>query len=1098
MHRVYVRQRVPIVLVGLIVLTCPPGVAFNDPVATEGPLTLQIRGPEEVTVTDVPLPVEITLKNGGADPIAGSVRLGMIDHWRCEPSGDIPFDVPSGGETHVPFQITAGSGTFNALYPLHAWARFHTGTDDREAHAILIIKTAFEHVPQPVFNAPWTPLVLAKDSRLALWNVPVHRAVIQTFADAATLVQPVAWEGAEEQTRASIAMNQRIHRGDTREAIAMHPAWFEGRAGNNVLEFPIVLPDAVPIRVSLATAIRDTDASRGEPPSDGVTFRVRALPLDAPDGQLGQVLWEQHSDAKVWEDAEIDLGALAGQSIRLQLECHPGPKNDTTCDLAYWGAPVLTAGDPELAAQGTVSDRPVCELGTVRHHGESYGVSVQPGKRGLLDGVFTFAGPNGRLEFEGVHVRVFNDPLHLPHSINRLVRLTRGPTPEGRDRWTHFFEGPYGSFALMIDLWTERGALCMRAMLDNAPEPQPWRVAWIEDFSVGPWSEKASRVYAGAGNVLVDPEAFELGFDGHQLATSFVGFEFSNGVSMVQAVDTPPHCLEVNPVDRRYTLRAEHATTMFFIPANDVWKGVRAWRRVNGLQAAPGVARLQGRFVFDLWGGHYGPSAEALRKSFRYGLTDSAVVWHNWQRWGYDYRLPDILPPNPDFGTEDEFRQLVQACKEHDVLFAPHDNYIDIYPDATGFSYQLVAFTPDRRPVPAWLNTGRGAQSYRWRVDAVRPFLEANMERIRRDYAPTAYFIDVWSSIRPYNYWSDTGAFYDTVYTRDSWGRFFGYIRDQLGGGAPQISESGHDQLIGYLDGAQTNHLRVEAEPQGPDSWFVWRVRCKDSERIPWFDMAHHDRFALHGAGYESRYRAGLDPAMHGIYSDDYIATEVLTGHPAMVPVAFGRDVVRKYWLLHGIMRALAGRSMEWTGFVEYDIHRQYVRWKGGGQVWVNRGAPDWDGKQRILPQYGFYARVPSEGEQFEACIERKDFVVVEWSRGPEHVYVNARPFAALGTEIDQRMNVGNKMLDFGPITTNGACRLHPEGQALIFTPLPESGAFSVRLAWRELPWRLSAPVRAEVLDENGAKTAELPITGGDDELIIEIPAGAFCVRLES
>ena len=47
----------------------------------------------------------------------------------------------------------------------------------------------------------------------------------------------------------------------------------------------------------------------------------------------------------------------------------------------------------------------------------------------------------------------------------------------------------------------------------------------------------------------------------------------------------------------------------------------------------------------------------ALERAFRYGLTDAAVVWHNWQRWGYDYRLPEIYPPNPEWGTEKELQR---------------------------------------------------------------------------------------------------------------------------------------------------------------------------------------------------------------------------------------------------------------------------------------------------------------------------------------------------------------------------------------------------------------------------------------------------------
>ena len=235
--------------------------------------------------------------------------------------------------------------------------------------------------------------------------------------------------------------------------------------------------------------------------------------------------------------------------------------------------------------------------------------------------------------------------------------------------------------------------------------------------------------------------------------------------------------------------------------------------------------------------------------------------------------------------------------------------------------------------------------------------------------------------------------FHDRLSTRKVWGDTFGWIRRTLGDDAPQISESGHDQLIGALDGAQTNHLRVDTPPAGEMGWTVWNFKVADAERIPWFDAAHHDRFILHGAGYENRYAGGLDTAMHGIYSDDYIATEVLDGHPAMVPTTFGRDVVRKYWLLHDMMRGLALKRFESHEFDGGNLHRQHVKWEGGGEVWVNRGPDDWAVGGHTLPQYGFYARVPVGGGATEAAIERRDGVIVEWSRSPEAAYSNARPY---------------------------------------------------------------------------------------------------------
>ena len=143
----------------------------------------------------------------------------------------------------------------------------------------------------------------------------------------------------------------------------------------------------------------------------------------------------------------------------------------------------------------------------------------------------------------------------------------------------------------------------------------------------------------------------------------------------------------------------------YFIPTENVWDAVRAWRDVNGLEPAGGVEEVAGRFVFDLWGGRYGQSARALRQAFSYGLTDSMVIWHNWQRWGYDYRLPNIYPPNPGLGTLEEIKDLIAACKESGVPVALHDNYIDFYPDADGFSYEEnIAFGRDGTPVKAWLN----------------------------------------------------------------------------------------------------------------------------------------------------------------------------------------------------------------------------------------------------------------------------------------------------------------------------------------------------------------------------------------------------------
>ncbi|MFW5693011.1 MAG: hypothetical protein ACOCWL_02230, partial [Thermoguttaceae bacterium] len=845
--------------------------------------------------------------------------------------------------------------------------------------------------------------------------------------------------------------------GRSREVVAIHPPWRDGNPGTAAVEYPLELPETRPINLRFAHAV----ASGGK--GDGVTFRVRAVPVDAPAGQWGEVVYEKHSRAIDWTDAgTADLSRFAGQAIRLQLESHPGPDRNTGWDQSYWAEPVLTAGTPAKPAAfpPTTTDDSIL-LGTVPCGGAAMEVRVWPGNRGLLDATVGFVGAGRQIMFHGFQVRVLGgriDDARSPVLLDRveteqagdgaavhgpaggwsIIRPTdsifaeercpkKGPVPlpaegdspifaansalstsdtfsaakigtvprERRDgyRVRHVFTSPAGPFELVGTLVVREGVLQAAFHLENVPDPSPWQAVYLEDVAAGPWSRPARQVYAGHGNVVREPGPYSLRFDGHRLATSFIGADFDGGLSLVQAVDVPPDRFDVAPDRRHYSLHAAHRPTFTFIPAENVWDAVQVWRGVNGLEPAGGVEKAAGRFVFDLWGGRYGETADSLRRAFRYGLGGSMVIFHNWQRWGYDYRLPDIYPPNPERGTTAELRDLAAACRESGTLFALHDNYIDFYPDADEFSYENhIAFTPRGEPVKAWLNEGRNARAYRFRADSIEPFLKRNLALIRDSLAPTAYFIDVWSSAPPYDYWTADGRFFDALSTRKVWGDLFAWIREYLGDDAPQISESGHDQLIGRLDGATANHLRVGTPIPGHRyTWAALHWPCAAAERTPWFDAAHHDRFILHGAGYAARYAAGLDQRLHGIYSDDYISTEVLTGRPGMVSRPFGHHVVRKHWLLNDLMRALALKRIESVEYAGDDLHRQHVRWSEGGQVWVNRAADDWEVEGHLLPQYGFFARAPVEGGMVEAAVARRGGQIVETVRTPSSVYVNGR-----------------------------------------------------------------------------------------------------------
>jgi hypothetical protein len=372
---------------------------------------------------------------------------------------------------------------------------------------------------------------------------------------------------------------------------------------------------------------------------------------------------------------------------------------------------------------------------------------------------------------------------------------------------------------------------------------------------------------------------------------------------------------------------------------------------------------------------------------------------------------------------------------------------------------------------------------------------------------PGANFIDVWSSETVYDYYTHDGRFVDRLAARKHIADAIVWMREFSGELLPQTSEAGHDHLAGWVDGATAVHLRVD---NTPGTRMVLRAPCAAAERIPWIDAVYHDRFVLHGAGYSDRYASGQDQRLHGIYSDDYITTEVLTAHPPMVSDAFGRDVVRKYWLLHDLTKGLALRAMDRFEFAGSDIRRQHVSWEGGGEVWVNRGTADWAVEGHTLPQYGFYARVPSGEGPIEAAIERRDGLVIEWARSPGNVYANARPVvpeeprrtpergpAPTGPDPRlPRMNPERRAVSFGAVTTDGGVRLQRTADGVTLLPLPGGLAFTARIRWSELPWNLPEPTRVELLGEDGAAGRESPVQWDSGEIPIRCEPGVFAYRL--
>jgi hypothetical protein len=952
--------------------------AFNGDRVSEGPLTLAID--TIPTVTDyAPQSVRVVLANAADTPLSVEVELkDLVDQWRTVGPTRRQVNVDAKAKTSVTFQIAGAAGLYSALYPVHVYATFSFQGVPVAAHAVAIFATDFKSLTAAKLSDEQPLLAVPQFGALALAAVKTQRVCWQYFGQPLVRL-PVGWQGTDSQSAANFHRAP-VDRGQLRAAIQMHPP-YRPKPGTVFAEYRLQLPATRPIRLTFFNAIRDS--APNEPKSDGVTFRVWANE---------EKLFERHTDAKRWTPGEADLSRFAGREILLRLESHPGPKHNTTCDSSFWGDPVVAAGNPpkllttderrELAA------RALAAAASGKASGSDLFVFELPpdgraalalGPHGLADGALAFASGGHVLAIDGLRVTILDQPLgDWPSGV---VGQGCHTARDAQGRLTVVEQCVCGgqSFDLTTTAWSEGPGLRIKVAC-------PQR---ITDVAPGATDQKASRVYYGHAYCIRDPKAFHASGGGHNLATSHVGFDFAGGLSLLMACDNPPDALKVDPDARLYALHAHCDTQFTFVPGSrGALDCAVRYRPLYDKRPAGGVARKAGRFVFDIWGGRYSDDAAKLRRMFDYGLTDALYLKHVWQRWGYDYRLPDIWPPDPKLGTLDELRAVGQLCGRYDVPWGLHDNYVDFYPDADGYSYEHISFDADGQPRKAWINNGRDAQSYSWRPDHFQPFLVRNLALLKAGLHPTASFVDVFTSSNGFDYYDRQGNFHSKLETRRCWGAAFDTIRDTLGGNAPTSSEAGGDHLIGHLDGADCQLLHISATA----AEFNNRLPCADWDCVPWYDAVNHARFILHGVGYSGRYEGGRSREEHGIESDDYISAELLTGHALMIDAAaFGRGAVRKYWLAQDFIRSIALDDVASVELIQGDLHRQRIAWQRGGQVSVNRGAADWNIGGRLLPQYGYAAQ--NRDRSIQSSIERIDGVIVEQSRRPGAFYVNARGF---------------------------------------------------------------------------------------------------------
>ena len=136
--------------------------------------------------------------------------------------------------------------------------------------------------------------------------------------------------------------------------------------------------------------------------------------------------------------------------------------------------------------------------------------------------------------------------------------------------------------------------------------------------------------------------------------------------------------------------------------------------------------------MLDLWRHHNGTyqgDGENLLALRDHGVDHVAIIQHVWQRWGYDVKLPDHLPANPEFGGDEGMIAFGKAANRCGYVWSLHENYIDLYPDAPSYDPTARVLLSDGSPSKAWYNPGTQVQSFGLKCNRALDFARRSRPR---------------------------------------------------------------------------------------------------------------------------------------------------------------------------------------------------------------------------------------------------------------------------------------------------------------------------------------------------------------------------------
>lgn len=865
--------------------------------------------------------------------------------------------------------------------------------------SVLAVGTALgAKVPTPAY-----PEALPA-GEIALADLGAGRVFWQSYGQD-PVAMPAGWIGHfDSETGVSFTPWGRVL---GRDALLLHSPW-RVPPGITRVDYTLPLPRITPIRLSFGIAMGADVATPDR--SDGVTFSCSLL----VDGNE-QELMRQHHDRAQWRDYSFDLSAHAGRTIGLRLQVEPGPKNNASFDYSFFGGAQLEIGDAPKDPKADLRRQT-----STRTYRAIRNTSLRPLANRPEQGVV----PGNRLPFRNRLENHGASWRFVYEAKDADLTYTYAPSTGTLDDFTvqvdqgrPFQPAVQGGATVIL---TNHGQIQSLPARGGRPLAV-WRtgdtlnVDWSYDLPdqrlVIRWTfrilGKALAVTACCDDPIVSQ--FTLGDLGSVLLRRQFAVPYLAGhLTYLSAQHLFVH--------RYLDWTLSHASlcpqaTATYSPKTD---GTRNPLVECGFIAispdlgevlpniphppSPYLGLLGPRIMLDIWGHHGGTfagDAENLRDLKDHGVDHLVIIQHDWQRYGYDVKLPDHYPANPRYGGDEGLRAFSQAARDCGYIWSLHENYIDLYPDAPSYDPTARVLVADGSPSKAWYNPGTKVQSFGLKCTRALEFARQNSPAIHERYQTTAAYLDVHSCVPPWHQLDHEASQPMAAMARSKVRHdtaLFQFERDTHRG--PLFGEGNqHFYWAGVCDG-------VEAQVNGGE----------DHTPLLDFDLLKlHPQMVNHGMGYYERwFRKGYD-SQWGLESgspkqmDQYRAQELAYGHAGFLGnlvVDNVQWVAREHHLMHPVQRLygtarvldiayeIDGRMVSASvAVVAGDTRRQRIRYDSGLTLWINWRPEPWTVECHVLPQWGFLALGPDT--RVSTSLHHGN--IADYAECPAYVFADAR-----------------------------------------------------------------------------------------------------------